>query len=470
MIKSFEDFVKKVATSTNKLDILKFYQENPSAIDSPEGLSRWINRDVFEIENELEELAEKGILLKEGGLQHPLYRYNPSETIASYTTNLLQARSFYEKKIAELEKEKISMSDRFTREIIHERGKTKKIIENMAEGILVINKKNQVLTINSQAKNIFYITAADTSGKDIFSLISNFEIREIMQSIIEQKHTKEIKIKNENDENIYKVTVSPLKDDPLGDDSGAASELVGNIIVLSDITREKEIERFKADFISMVTHDIKNPLNTIILNSTFLIEKYGKGRGDNFEKFLKMISDSGKKILKLIDEFLNLSRIEAGIIKLNLQKANYADLIKNVIQNHLRQAENKGINIEVTVPPEPVVLEIDHLQIERVCSNLLDNAIKFTQKGGTISINVRVQEKGAITSVSDTGSGISESELPLLFDKYFRAKTSGKIKGTGLGLAIAKSIIEAHGGVINVESRIAEGTKFLFYLPAKPDK
>lgn len=470
MVNNFEDFLQKVANSSSKLEIISYFQQNPSAIDSSKGLSRWINIDPPEIETDLEELVEKGILLRENAGTHFLYRYSPSKEYSLFISNLFKARSVYEKKIAELEKEKLSISDRFSREIIREKGKTKTIIENMNEGILVLNKESRILTVNSMAMMILSIKDEDPSGKNIFTLVNPGEKRNLVKLISEKENgTHEIKTEESRKEYFYKVSISELRDDSAGnlDDE---ERKIGKIVVFNDITMEKEMEKIKNDFISMVTHDIKNPLNTIILNSTFLIEKSGKGKKENIEKFLKMINESGKKILKLIDEFMNLSRIEAGIIKLNFQKTNFSHFLGDIIQNNTRRAENKGIKVELNLPSKPVIFEFDQFQLERVCNNLLDNAIKFTQKGGTINIEVTEDESRVITRFSDNGAGIDEKELPRLFEKYFRARSSGNIKGTGLGLAIAKSIIEAHGGEIYVESRIAEGTTFLFYIPLKPEK
>ncbi len=471
MVNTFEDFLQKIANSSGKLEIINYFQQNPSAIDSSQGLGRWINVNPFDIESDLDDLVEKGILLKENGGTHTLYRYSPPDEYSVFITNLFKARSIYEKKIAELEKEKMSISDAFSREIIREKGKTKTIIENMNEGILVLNKESKVLTINSMAVKILSIKDNNLSGKSIFSLIDPSEKRDIVKLITEKENGNyEIKAEEKKKDVFYKISISELRDDSLDNSVNEKREKIGKIIVFNDITPEKEMEKIKNDFISMVTHDIKNPLNTIILNSTFLIEKNGKGKKENVEKFLKMINDSGKKILKLIDEFMNLSKIEAGIIKLKFQKTDFSHFLGEIIQNHARRAENKGIKIELNLPPEPVIFEFDQFQIERVCNNLLDNAIKFSQKGGTINIEITKDDSRVMTRVTDNGAGINKNEIPHLFEKYFRAKSSGNIKGTGLGLAIAKSIIEAHGGEIYVESRIAEGTTFLFYMPVKPEE
>ncbi|RMF97253.1 MAG: PAS domain-containing protein, partial [Candidatus Schekmanbacteria bacterium] len=214
MVDSFDDFLQKIANSTAKIEIINYFQNNPSAIDSPQGLSRWINIDPLEIENELEDLVESGILLKENAGTHSLYRYSPRKEFSTFISNLFNARSYYEKKIAELEKEKNSISDRFTKEIIREKGKTKTIIESMNEGILVLNNEAKILTVNSLARDILSIKESDPTGKDFFSIISSDKRKDLMKLISENENgTFEIKLEENKKESFYKVNISELRDD-----------------------------------------------------------------------------------------------------------------------------------------------------------------------------------------------------------------------------------------------------------------
>ena len=338
-----DKFIEEVVNTFNKIEILSFFYENPYTIDSAEGISHWISRKKDDILQDLEDLVVSRILQSEKAEESFLYRYSPPDHIHKIISNILSAKKLYQDKIKDLEKERKNLEDQFLKEIIREKSKTRTIIESMNEGILVINKNLQILTINHVAKDIFSIEDEKPLGKKLLELAKDIEkIKKIENIIISGNISEENLLFTCNKKNIYKVGFSLLKDE-------YSNELIGYVLVFNDTTKEKEAEKIKTEFISMFTHDLKNPLNAIILNSAYLTEKIHKNDDDTEAIFLKMINDSGKRILRIIEDFLSVSIIEAGMLKMKFEEVNYDKVLSLTAYTFLSLASEKKLQIETEV-------------------------------------------------------------------------------------------------------------------------
>ena len=463
MTTTLENLIKEIANTFDKIEILNFFNQNPDAMDSAEGISDWIGKKKEDIIEDLDELVEDKVLQREGLGVSALFRYSPPDKIRESISNLLSAKKLYENKIRELQKERDKLEDQFLREILREKSKTKTIIESMKEGVLVLNKNLHLLSINPVARNIFAIKEESVLGRGISDVIEDKENLEKIKWILETDNSQgkfeEDVLFNSNWNETYKASLSFLKEE------GENRDLIGYVLVFNDITKEKEMEKLKADFVSMITHDLKNPLNTIILNSTFMLEKFQNDFENSESNFLRMINESGKKILRIIEDFLSVSMIEAGMLKLNIEKVDFGKFLSLMIYAFSSHADDKGLKIKTEISKELPLVCADRFQLERVVDNILSNAIKFTPEGG--SIKITAFEKGGMvhTSIADTGIGISKEDLPNLFNKYYRSQGASNIKGTGLGLSIVKSIINAHKGKIILKSEEGKGTIFTFQIP-----
>jgi two-component system sensor histidine kinase/response regulator len=246
-------------------------------------------------------------------------------------------------------------------------------------------------------------------------------------------------------------------------------------VLRSDRAR-KELEQIKADFTSMVVHDLRNPLTAIKGSIEFLLTQKVGLLNDSQKEVLDISLQAMTKLLHLINDILDLSKFESGRIQLTKKSTDISALIRDAVKRVHLLTEEKHIttvfDFERPIPP----VSIDFNKIEQMITNLLSNAIKFTPERGKMTLRVSHKSDSATgnnyveVSVSDTGAGIAPDELPFLFDKYTQTK-SGKIskeKGTGLGLAICKSIVEAHGGRIWAESKLGKGSTFSFTLPVEP--
>jgi two-component system sensor histidine kinase ResE len=258
----------------------------------------------------------------------------------------------------------------------------------------------------------------------------------------------------EANERVWDVRVSPF--------AGAAGAAA--IGVFRDVSERHALEQLRADFLSMITHDIKVPL-TVILGYTEMLTDPEPPHDQIPPDILTRIRESGEKIHALVCNFLDLSRIEAGRLTIDPRPCDLHAMLTHALEQHGASARRKGIVLALEADVVPPLLA-DEPQLERVVTNLLANAIKYTPSGGQITI-VTGRENGRVTvAFRDTGRGIPADELPHLFEKYRRVREAKRTEGTGLGLFIAKTIVDAHGGDIRVESEPGAGSTFTLLLPA----
>lgn len=242
-------------------------------------------------------------------------------------------------------------------------------------------------------------------------------------------------------------------------------KVTAGVLLYHDQTKRRELEDLKADFTSMIVHDLRTPITAIRGFLELLTgEEFDVDDAERAE-FYELMDDSSEKMLTLVNDFLDLSKIEAGRLEVHPEEG---DLISS-INSSMAQAEvlanKKKIKLVRDFPQDVGPVIFDSFRMEQVLINLLSNAIKFTPEGGQIAVGVISGEQTLEVSVTDTGIGIAADELPLMFQKYSQASGARKIKGTGLGLVICKDIVEAHGGSIRVESESGKGTTFRFNIP-----
>ena len=247
---------------------------------------------------------------------------------------------------------------------------------------------------------------------------------------------------------------------------------VGLVCVLRDISHERALELQRAEFLSMLTHDIRNPMS-VISGCTELLLEAAQARDDQLEEdVLQRIHSNARTVRSLVTNYLDCSKIEAGCFTLSKQSLTLNDLLQRVIRQYETEAQRQSLTISTHLQNCLPLCEGDILCLERIFTNLIHNAIKFTPEGGQIMIRSQLSKACIVVSVSDTGPGIPSTELAGLFQKYHRALQTRSTQGVGLGLFIAQTLTEAHGGKISVTSIVGQGTCFRVELPvaATPDQ
>ena len=246
-----------------------------------------------------------------------------------------------------------------------------------------------------------------------------------------------------------------------GNGSRRAPTVVG---VVRDVSAQHLAAQQRADFLSTITHDIKVPL-TVILGYTEMLTDPEPPPGEIPPDILTRIRESGETIHALVCNFLDLSRIEAGRMTLDPRPFDLSAMLAHALEHYDSTARRKGLTLSLEAETLPPVVA-DESQLQRVVANLLGNAIKYTPRGGRITISTGREKSNVAVAFKDTGRGIPADEIPHLFEKYRRVREQKRTEGTGLGLFIAKTIVDAHGGDIRVQSTPGVGSTFTILLPA----
>jgi len=239
------------------------------------------------------------------------------------------------------------------------------------------------------------------------------------------------------------------------------------VAVFRDITKEAEIDCMKGEFLSMAAHELRAPMTSIRGYSDMLLLGLVGEYDQRQKQFLNTIKTNVDRVLEMVNEFSEISRLETGALKLDAKSLHVGDLVSEVIVSLRPQIQAKEINLTIEVPPDLPQVWGDRTRIIQVLTNLVSNAYKYTPEGGQIAIAAQWLDDTVQVDVADTGIGIAPQDQARLFTRFFRADHPEvrRVTGTGLGLSIVKSIVEMHGGRIWVESQLGEGSTFSFTLP-----
>ncbi len=357
-----------------------------------------------------------------------------------------------------------------------ERNMLEIVMSGITDAVIALNKKNEIITFNKAAQQLTNIPEIDALGKPIGSLITFIdedhpltvadycpENAEIFEGVIYQKDKLTLKSINGKDATVNIITGKIREGDFAN---------LGVIITLHDVTSEAQLEEMKLDFVSMAAHELRTPITSIRGYSSVLGEEMDGSTNEQqieWKGLVDRISISAEQLLALVENMLNVTKIEKGILSINTKNEQWGPNVVEVVDIFKERAKNKNITLSVKEIDPKLIAFVDKLRINEVVSNLVSNAINYTQEGGWVTVESHVSADGTWieTSVSDNGQGIPKSAQNHLFEKFFRV--SGKLeqgsKGNGLGLYISKSIVQMHGGKIWVESEAGKGAKFIFTVP-----
>ena len=255
---------------------------------------------------------------------------------------------------------------------------------------------------------------------------------------------------------------------PVFDEDG---RFLGAVKLLHDVTTERMLEQIRADFTSFITHELRTPLTSV---SGFLGLVLGGHAGEINEtqrRQLEAAQRQADRLKRLVDDLLHVAAIESGRLELQVGHFDLVPLLVECVEALRPQAGAKGIALHVRPTAEPFPVRADRERITQVLTNLISNAIAYTDAGGRVEIGLREADEGVVVEVADTGRGIAPGDIPRIFDKFHRVRSpaAARTPGTGLGLAICKGVVEAHRGRIWVESQPGQGSRFLFTIPPPPE-
>lgn len=346
-----------------------------------------------------------------------------------------------------------------------EKDKTLAVINDLADGLLVFDRESKLLLVNPQAEFFLNIKTEEVAGNSILELAKLPNLKALMDLVgIEIKgiFRKEVQVKESL---VLEVNTIPMMRE---------EEKLGSLIILHDITREKIVERIKTEFVSLAAHQLRTPLSAIKWTLCMLLDGDLGEITKEQRDFIEKTHQSNERMISLVNDLLDVTRIEEGRYVYKPTPVNLEDLVRFVVNSYKEEINRKNLRLEFKKTEAKLPkIEVDVEKIRLIIQNFLDNAIKYTPNGGTVLISLTYDKgkKEIKFSIKDTGVGIPQDQQERVFTKFFRGANVIRMatEGSGLGLFIAKNIIEAHGGKIWFESKENQGTIFYFALPVKKE-
>lgn len=338
---------------------------------------------------------------------------------------------------------------------------TEAAIDSLYDPVIVTDGAGRVTRLNPAAEEIFGSETENTGrhvgevSRDVRIAVAVAEALESQRPVAGEGMSSVLPLAVDGSERAFRLRTTPMRDN--------GHHLLGAVTILEDITHLREIDRLKSEFIATASHELRTPLTSVQMGVHLLLEGALGELTDSQTEVLQACRQDCERLDNLMRDLLDLSRIEAGDNQPQLEPVSVRDLLAGAVKELRLQVEAKGLKLGVAASVDLPAVAVDRLQIERVVSNLVSNALRHT-KQGEIKISAEVRENYLAVSVSDTGSGIPTEYLPHIFDKFVQVPDAPS-GGAGLGLTISKSIVEAHGGQISVQSQVGQGTTFTFTLP-----
>ncbi|MBF0252973.1 MAG: HAMP domain-containing protein [Candidatus Omnitrophica bacterium] len=343
-------------------------------------------------------------------------------------------------------------------EITGNKARLEAVFLSMFDGLMIVDAKGNIVLMNKSIQNMFMITK-DPTGRKPLEVIRNIEVQESVDKLLKttsRVESREISILIPAKKTLI-IHGTPIMRD---------GKIEGAVLVVHDITEIRRLENIRKDFVANVSHELRTPVSSIKGFAETLVNGALDDK-ENAMDFVKIIESNADRLVRMIDDLLDLAKIETGKVKLNLRPCSIPETADKVIKDLAKAAKEKSISIENKIDKNISDIKADESMIMQVFYNLIDNAIKYSNNGGAIIISSEEQANLVSVKVSDTGIGIPEKDLARVFERFYcvdktRSRKSG---GTGLGLSIIKHIVEEHGGRVSVESTLAQGSIFTFTLP-----
>lgn len=378
-----------------------------------------------------------------------------------------------------------------------EKGKLNAMVESMGDGVLMVDPEYRIVVANPAVKKIIKFNPSIDLNKDINifnfvdSLGGKFDIHGRLEEALVNKNSfvsERINI----DESFFEIGVYPVLHSLIK----GGNQTLGAVVVFNDITHDIELEKVREEFTGMIVHELRSPLDGIKKIIELAVSGSIDRNSDKFKEYLNMVHQSSSSMLELVNDILDLSKLQAGKFEVTKEKASIKEVITNRISFYKISADTRGVSLEANLNNNlPELSEFDPQAVKQVLNNFLSNALKFTKAGGLVTISafvydpkeffpkdldkskipvfpeisdINVKTPSLCVVISDTGLGIPADSMQSLFHTFKQASLSPvdkDSKGTGLGLVIAKGIAEAHGGVVGVVSKEGTGTSFFFTIP-----
>jgi two-component system phosphate regulon sensor histidine kinase PhoR len=339
--------------------------------------------------------------------------------------------------------------------LAEEQGRLAAVLEHMADGVLITDGTGRVRLINPAAAQLLDTSETRAMGKSFAEVVRHHQLIDMWRRCreLEKEQVEAVEVSHLG--LFVQAIVTPFRE----------MDAQGYLVILQDLTRVRRLETVRRDFISNISHELRTPLAGL----KALVDTLRGGAMDDppaAERFLDRMETEVDALTQMVQELLELSRIESGQVPLRLAPTPVADVILPPVDRLLPQAERAGLSLSTNLAPDLPLVRVDAERMQQVVTNLVHNAVKFTPPEGRVTVSVEHQGSEVIVSVQDTGVGIPASDLPRVFERFYKADRARSGGGSGLGLAIAKHIVQGHGGRIWAKSIEGQGSIFCFSLPS----
>jgi PAS domain S-box-containing protein len=348
---------------------------------------------------------------------------------------------------------------------------TRTIVHSIREGIVALDREDRIILLNPEAEELFGVKTEDIKGSGVKLLVDRLVDKIDDPEVFLNKFMASNS--SPESENEFTITVVRPYKRVLRRHSSAIrrddGEVIGRVVTFTDITRQKEVDDMKTNFVSTVSHELRTPL-TSIKGALTLLQDEDITDEDTRNEFFSIAENNTDRLIALITNLLDLSRMESGMSVLKLSRFDMNGLVEDIVRSAAIAASRGGISLDTVFRAEKAELLADRAKIEQVVSNLVDNAVKFSPARGRVRVITELEEDGLLFAVEDDGPGIPGDKLEKVFDKFYQVDMSAtrRVGGTGLGLAICKAVVIEHGGEIRAVSPVrtdGKGARFEVRLP-----
>lgn len=335
------------------------------------------------------------------------------------------------------------------------------ILSGMVEGVVAIDSEERLLHLNSAAADLFGLDARDTPGRKIWEVLRVPGLLEALQSALQGREVaaSELRMLDSGEEKVVETVCAPL--------TGAGGAVAGAVAVLHDVTRLRQLEHLRREFVANASHELKTPLTAIQGLTETLLDDAAMPAATR-TRFLAKLRDQSQRLEALVNDMLTISRAESREDAFEHLPLDLREIVQESWRTLLPAAEAKRIELSLRLPEGPAMVAGDRTALGQAVDNLLDNAVKYTRDGGSVVLRLSVADRTASLAVSDSGIGIASEHQDRIFERFYRVDKgrSRELGGTGLGLAIVKHTALGHGGTVHVDSTPGQGSTFTLELPA----
>ncbi len=336
--------------------------------------------------------------------------------------------------------------------VAEEKERSGAILANIADGIVAVGRNDRIVLWNAMAEQITGVPASEALNR----LVPEVLQRELSASGIEGAAERHVAIRRGGNE-VWIALSEAVMLDPAG-------AVAGRIFAFRDISRERAVEQMKSDFVSAVSHELRTPLTSIYGFAETLMRSDVDFTETERETFLRYLASESERLIRIVDDLLNVARLEAGTLAVALEPTELGSAAREAVAT-ARESDGSLHRFAVEVEPAELAVRADREKLGQVLANLIDNAVKYSPDGGTITITARGRSDAAEITVTDEGIGIPRADQPRVFSKFFRVERAPADQGTGLGLFLVRGLVTAMGGRIWVDSEEGRGSRFTFELP-----